>query len=168
MTPLPALALHVATAVEVHARACRSNGVDLPPELVDVAKWAWNIARSDCGRLEASSLAKWVDRVHAAPMTPLLHTVVDAAKALALSPRQVQRLIATGAIPSVTVGTARRIRHEDLTAFVDSLAGYSFRERIEAKVAAVSPPRGPVDRREVEAGPGGDPTAAPASRQGAA
>ena len=52
---------------------------------------------------------------------PMLFTVAAAAERLSISRATAERLIATGALPSVRVGTLRRVAQVDLDAFVDSL-----------------------------------------------
>lgn len=165
MTPVRVLALHLATALELHGRNLRANGVALPVELDQAARWAWDVARSDSARQEPTSLVEWVDLVHARRVNALLLTAGEVAEALSLSERQVERLIAAGTLPSVLVGTARRVRADDLAAYVDSLGPRPFRDRIESKVAPVSPSHGPADRRVTVAGaPGGDPAGYPVPR----
>ncbi|WP_144715700.1 helix-turn-helix domain-containing protein [Curtobacterium pusillum] len=53
---------------------------------------------------------------------PLLLTIPDAARQLALSRARLYELIADGTVPSVKIGGARRIRARDLAAYVDGLA----------------------------------------------
>jgi len=51
-------------------------------------------------------------------MPDQLRTVPEVAAVLALSKESVGRLIKAGALPSVKVGGARRIRQSDLDAFI--------------------------------------------------
>lgn len=55
------------------------------------------------------------------PITTLLITAEDAAKALKLSRSTIYELIATGNLESIKVGRARRIRWTDLQTYVNSL-----------------------------------------------
>lgn len=48
----------------------------------------------------------------------MLLTVSEAADELRLSPRQVERLVKAGQLPSVVIGAARRIDRDDLRAFI--------------------------------------------------
>jgi excisionase family DNA binding protein len=51
----------------------------------------------------------------------LLLTINEAADRLALSRATVQRLVARGDVPTVTIGRARRVAVHDLHAFVSAL-----------------------------------------------
>jgi excisionase family DNA binding protein len=46
-------------------------------------------------------------------------TVVEVARELRLSERQVRRMVARGELPSVTIGRARRVRRDELVRWVD-------------------------------------------------
>jgi excisionase family DNA binding protein len=48
----------------------------------------------------------------------MLMTLAEAADELALSQRQVERLVRAGDLPAIEIGAARRIAREDLIAFV--------------------------------------------------
>lgn len=89
---------------------CRDNGYLPPPEL------------------ESMALLLASDR----PCPPELDgfdgtsnllcvTYDSAAQALSVSRRTVERLVATGALPTVSIGASRRVVVTDLTAFVDGL-----------------------------------------------
>jgi excisionase family DNA binding protein len=54
-------------------------------------------------------------------MEKLLYRVPEAAASLSLSRAKVYELIRSGALPSVRVDGSRRVRAEDLRAYVDSL-----------------------------------------------
>lgn len=109
------LAWHVATALQAHARACRNDGDRLPPELEALRaclSQAW----------EGPEGTKLALRGPMSQHPPMLLTIAQAADQLALSERQVKRLIADGRLASVRIGTARRVRRADLAAFVAGLA----------------------------------------------
>lgn len=55
-------------------------------------------------------------------MPPLLLTPADAATALGVGRTTMAELIRSGALPSVRIGAARRIRTADMTAYVAGLA----------------------------------------------
>lgn len=55
------------------------------------------------------------------PEARLLYSPAEAARLLSLSRAQVYELLAAGRIASVKVGRLRRIRHEALTAYIESL-----------------------------------------------
>ncbi len=161
----PATALHLAVALDAHAKTCRANGLGLPADLVEFASRCWNTARRVSEDLDGQALADLVPGAHSAPM---LLTIPEAAAALRLSVPTVKRLVADGTIPSVAIGRARRIRVEDLTTYLDSLRPRSFREAVELKDTPASPSLGPAGRREAGAGtltPAGVPASLP---QGAA
>lgn len=148
-TDLRALALHLATALDIHAGTCRANGVTMPDELRAVAALAWSVAKGDHGGPQGPNVALPAGPAHPAPM---LLTIAEAAEALRLSERKVKRLVANGTIASVLIDSARRIRVDDLAAYVDSLGPRPFRDRIEAKHAPASPPYGLAGRRVGRAG----------------
>ncbi|MGG1518723.1 helix-turn-helix domain-containing protein [Paenibacillus oryzisoli] len=54
-------------------------------------------------------------------------TVNETAKFLRISKPTVDRLISKGSLPSFTIGSRRRVRREDLIAYVDSLVRGSSR-----------------------------------------
>jgi len=60
-------------------------------------------------------------RNNSEPVARLLYRVTDAAEALSLSRAKVYELITPGALRSVRIDGARRIRAADLEAFVESL-----------------------------------------------
>jgi len=143
-------ALHLATALDLHARTCRANGVTMPAEVVQFAARCWQIARGDQEGPQGPALDAPPVVVHPAPM---LLTVSEAAEALRLSERKVKRLVAAGAIASVTIDSARRIRLDDLRRYVDDLPGTgSFLDAVAYKVAPASPSLGPAGRRAAGAG----------------
>jgi excisionase family DNA binding protein len=53
----------------------------------------------------------------------LLYTPVEAAGALGISRSTLYVMLASGDIPSVRIGTSRRIRRSALDAYIDSLSG---------------------------------------------
>ena len=61
-------------------------------------------------------------RNNSEPVARLLYRVTDAAEALSLSRAKVYELITSGALRSVRIDGARRIRAADLEAFVESLS----------------------------------------------
>jgi len=143
-------ALHFATALELHARTCRANGLVLPVSLAGFAARCWEVARGDSDRQEPTPLAELVTILHGPPMQLLL-AVADVAKLLDISKRSTERLIADGTLPSVTIGANRRVRRQDVEAYVDSLAPRSFRADVESKAPA-SPSSRPAGRRTAGGG----------------
>jgi excisionase family DNA binding protein len=57
------------------------------------------------------------------PVARLLYRVTEVAEALSLSRAKVYELITSGALRSVRIDGARRVRAADLEAFVQSLSG---------------------------------------------
>lgn len=58
-----------------------------------------------------------------APQSPrLAYTVEEAGEELSLSRSRIYELIASGDLASVKIGRSRRIRHEALVAYLDSLS----------------------------------------------
>jgi excisionase family DNA binding protein len=82
----------------------------------------------------------------------LLVDVSEAAEMLGVSSRQVERLVASGALPSVKVGASRRIRRADLEAFVASLPPSPFGSRVQAKVAPAARAGDPSPGGRLDAG----------------
>lgn len=56
-------------------------------------------------------------------MTPLLLTIADVAERLAVSPKTVSRLLASGALKRLKIGSSTRIALEDLNNYVARLQG---------------------------------------------
>jgi excisionase family DNA binding protein len=137
------LALHLTSAVAMHARHCRDGGLELPAELQQLAATCWRIARGESKRTEANSLDELVALLDGARVPRLLCTITEAAKTLQVSERQVEKLVASGALPSVLIARSRRIRLADLEQFVASLGGNdTFREHVTTKAASIgSSPR---------------------------
>jgi excisionase family DNA binding protein len=67
-------------------------------------------------------------------MEPLLYRVEDAARVLGIGRSKTYQLIASGALPSITVGKSRRIPAESLRRWVsDRLAAASADRRDEPR-----------------------------------
>lgn len=134
-TPLRTLAMHAALALELHERTCRANGVALPDELKMCIGWAWQIAKGDSDRQEPTPLAFLAAMAEGRPVKPILLSIADAAAAIAVSERQIERLIASGDLASVKVGGSRRIHAADLEDFATNLRRpRSFAGAVEHKV----------------------------------
>lgn len=54
--------------------------------------------------------------------TPMLYTPAEAAKVLSIGRSTLYSLMDSGDLPSIKVGRCRRIRHDQLIAFLDRLA----------------------------------------------
>jgi len=86
----------------------------MPSELVQLATMP-DSAGQDTTCVDGST-ESWPD----APM-PVLLDLDDVAVRLGVSRRSVQRLVADGSLPTVTLGSARRVHVDDLSDFLDSL-----------------------------------------------
>jgi excisionase family DNA binding protein len=116
----PALAFRVAEAVERYRVAATVNGGSAPIGLAEVRDVFLDSARS---RQEPSNQQNLVDLFDAVLVTPRLLRISQVVTALASSTRTVERLIASGALPTVLVGAGSvRVRLADLDAYVESLA----------------------------------------------
>lgn len=126
----------VARYIPEAQREARANGSTAPVELLAVAEFLADCARArqDATPLEVSSGA-----VEAGAMTDgLLLTKRQAAAELAVSVRQLERLIADPGVSLSTVraGGAVRIRRSDLEQYVADLAtrpGGTFRDDLTTK-----------------------------------
>lgn len=102
----------VARLLDGFRRRCVENGAAFPLDLTE----ALTLASGASGRHAAPNVAcSTVDD------QPLLMTYRAVATALSVSERQVDRLVASGALPTVAVGRAARVRRADVEAFVASL-----------------------------------------------
>jgi excisionase family DNA binding protein len=72
------------------------------------------------------------DTDRATPAVKLLYTPVEAAQALGIGRSTLYELLADGTIPSVRIGTSRRIRHADLVAYTDALDPCRPGSRVDA------------------------------------
>lgn len=70
-------------------------------------------------RLPAASTAV---QTESSTMEPLLLTPAQAASALGIGRSSLYELLAEGAIPSVKIGSSRRVRTADLRAYIEGLA----------------------------------------------
>lgn len=115
----PAVAAHLAEALRHYAPRARAMGVAVPPELDVLGRSCADYARKRLKATSLDALSRWL-----APsgVMRLLVTTEEAAEVLAISSRQVQRLIHEERLPAVKIGGATRIRSADLDAFVAGLA----------------------------------------------
>lgn len=125
---------HIAVALAVHARAMARNGMPLPDgfvELVDLVEGAASYASP---RQVAPSLAGAVLGIDGAVMERSeLLSKAGAGQILNVSPRTVDRLIASGDLIAVRIAGSVRIRRADLDAYVAALTPRSFRDSLQAK-----------------------------------
>ncbi|GAA4698029.1 excisionase family DNA-binding protein [Nocardioides nanhaiensis] len=131
------LAAHLARALARYVpeatREAKASGSAVPSELVNLAEFFADCARP---RQDATWNAVSPPTMDAAGMTNrLLLTKREAASLLAVSVRQLERLVAGDAIRTVRVGGGVRVRRADLDAYVAGLAApaSSFRGSVTAK-----------------------------------
>lgn len=122
----PDLVAHVAVALEHHLHRCREQAVTVPPSLVELRDWAVVVQR---GLSSPDPLPPSDD----APVVGVLLRLPEVAERLSCSLTSVKRLIAAGDLPVVHLLGQRRVRTTDLDAFVESLDGGTFRDRVEVK-----------------------------------
>lgn len=109
--------LHLSRAVTLYRRRLRADGLHLPGSLEEFTERI-----CDNRRLETTSLAPGCDGGDPQlDMGPQLYDYEETAARLRLSVRQVQRLVAEGRLPAVRIGTATRVRPDDLRQFVTNL-----------------------------------------------
>jgi excisionase family DNA binding protein len=106
---------HLGAALAAHCRALRRDGLPVPPEIA-----ALRDAFSAYSGQARPPLAPDDDDADAVVM-PLMLSTSKAAAVCGLSERTVRRLIASGRLPAVAVGSSRRIRAADLDRFVAEL-----------------------------------------------
>jgi excisionase family DNA binding protein len=107
----------IVVALERLARSCRVDGMPVPPAVADVIA-----ALGDHRRQQATDSPVVDVDGGIVPVQPLLVDIDHAAAMLAVSARQVERLVANGELRSVIVGArARRIRRDDLEEYVSRL-----------------------------------------------
>ena len=123
---------HLAVALGLYARRLRSEGLAVPPLVLEVAEWAGDCARN---RQTATVLDAFAARLDGPHMSPRLLTKADTAQVLGVSVRTLERLAATGALVPVRVEGSVRYRVTDVDAYVSGL-GSSFRDDLDRKGAA--------------------------------
>lgn len=116
----PALA-HLRRALTAEARRCRADGLRLPPALAELST---QLAATDGQRRTSIDDSHDVgDARIMTALTALAVTYDEAARLLRVSERTVRRLVSSGALSAVRVGSAPRIRVEDLRQYLDAQAG---------------------------------------------
>jgi excisionase family DNA binding protein len=115
---------HLARAVDSYVVGLRRNGIAVPPELAALVA-----AFTASSRLQPTGRAEDHDDDDAGRM-PLLLDYDEVGQLLGVSDRTVQRLVADGALPSVTIGRSRRVRPEDLREYVNELPNSTREDKI--------------------------------------
>ena len=112
--------VHLAAALSAHERRLRRDGAVVPVIFTDLAGLLRDCVRA---RQAATSLCDGAaDCDHDLMAERLLLTKGEVADQLGVSVRTVERLVAAGHLPLVSVEGARRIRVSDLAEYVDGLA----------------------------------------------
>lgn len=127
----PRFAWHIAAALEVYRRQLRSDGLPAAKEVAEFGAAMAGLAARDCPDLpDPREIA---DLLQDRPMPPLLLSVAQAAKVLGLSERQVARMVRSGELASVKVGSRVLLRRADLEAYAAGLPSRRWSERLEVK-----------------------------------
>jgi excisionase family DNA binding protein len=106
---------HLAAAVVAYVDALRRNGMAVPTALTELRAAFGDLSRQGPTAFDGDATA--ADGV---PMA-LVFDAGEVADVLRVSERSVERLLASGDLPSVRIGRSRRIRGEDLQEFIDAL-----------------------------------------------
>lgn len=112
-----ATAVMIARALETHHAELRRNGLRPPPKTVEIAT---SLGARVLTRRPTLDPSNFFPPPVAESTLPSLLTVARAARVLGVSPRSVERLIASGDLASVLVGRARRLTSEDVEAFLSA------------------------------------------------
>ena len=107
---------HLVRALSEHSRWLHRQGIAGPPELLALIEGLAALsghARTEVGAPPAPADDQPVRLIGEA----------EVARCLGLSPRTVRRLLASGDLPSVTVGRARRVHVDDLDRYIATLKG---------------------------------------------
>ncbi len=132
--------VHFAAALSAHERRLRRDGAVVPMMFTDLA----GLLR-DCVRARQAATAlcnSAVDGDHDLMTERLLLTKGEVADQLGVSVRTVERLVAAGHLPLVSVEGSRRIRVGDLAKYVDGLAATSATpHHSRASLSAIGPKR---------------------------
>lgn len=128
------LLAHLAIALARYSKERRRNGLGMSEDLLALAEFFQFHATTRQG---ATPLGDGGDLPDAGGMTnhPLL-TKREAAAALRVSVRTLERLVVSGALPVVHMGRVSRVRRTDLENYIESLGSTKFQDRIETKDTA--------------------------------
>lgn len=129
---------HVVQALADHVRALRRAGRSVPPELETVT--AALRASLPNPQRPAECACDQQERDAGDVYEPLLLTLPDVARMLAVSRATVERLVAAEDLASVKVGSGRRVRRADLDAYVASLPERSARAAAARRAGAAPRP----------------------------
>lgn len=127
------LAAHLALALARHENACARDGIRTPSEVTTIREL---LTRAATDRQEPTLLATSSTDLDSGCVVnnPVL-TIAETARLLSVSKRTVERLIASGALVAVRMGSAAtRVRRIDLDAYLAGLSHPTgFRETMTKK-----------------------------------
>lgn len=123
---------HLSIALSRYIKELARDGRRVPSELEAALDFCTDLVRM---RPDATPLGDLAGSGDASPMTTVL-TKREAAHELRCSVRTVERLIASGDLPSVNVAGGVRVRRGDRDVFVAGLGPRSFRDDVTTKESA--------------------------------
>jgi excisionase family DNA binding protein len=110
------LAEHAATALDLYRQLYRRRlGEDAPADVIELHDLFTFHARP---RRQATDRRVLDALLHVQKVEPLLLTKEQAAEALSVSPRTIDRLLADHTLTSIKVGAATRIARQELDEFI--------------------------------------------------
>ena len=112
---------HLTLALEVYGRLMRDAGRPLPPGLATTARELRNQVTAGQGGSFADALQVAVDAVGMDDQ--LLYTYDDAAARLSVSTSTVKRLVSSGRLRTVKVGSSPRVHRDELERYAAGLTG---------------------------------------------
>ena len=114
-----ATAGHVARALVRYVESERVAARDVPPAVMELANHAIHVSSRQVTPDVRVRLAEWVADLQGGPHDkPLLVTKGEAGRMLSLSPRAVDRLLASGELPRCQLGGSVRIAVADIEALI--------------------------------------------------
>ena len=117
MVPTPWEAAHLAVAIKRHREQMRRSMTPCPNRL---AEYQAELRHRASEGTDGQTLAN-VERVGDPRRMTLLLDTRDVADVMRVSERTVKTLIKSGELPSVQIGTARRVHVDDLDAYLHRL-----------------------------------------------
>lgn len=126
------LIAHVALALARYEKEAKLDGLPVPPELAGICEFLM-----DCATTRHCATGLGADGVASDAEAMTNHPVLtkrEAAAALRISVRTLERLIASGALSTIRVADSTRVRRIDLEKYIEEMARPTkFRDSIAAK-----------------------------------